>query len=123
MKWARLVTPEKPLGIKSYGHIPHLSGSRMGPVDHTCQSCQARIATQRVRDRFDQVVVLEILDGSNVGVARLGNEILALGRSGYRVATSRYEQHRHVDRWVRTNVSRFLAVLQDGERLCGEWLF
>jgi len=36
----------KPLGGKSYGHIAHLPGSRMGPGDHKCHEGQKRIATE-----------------------------------------------------------------------------
>lgn len=113
---------EKPLGRKSYGHIPHLPGSRVGPGDHVCERGQARIATERQRDVKDRVIVLEKLDGSNVAVARIGDEIVALIRAGYRADEGRYEQHRLFDRWVRVAAARFLAVLVDGERLCGEWL-
>ena len=51
--------PSKPLGIKNYGHIRHLPGSRMGPGDHHCDNGQARIATEALRDRHDLVIVLE----------------------------------------------------------------
>ena len=57
----------KPLSIKNYGHIAQLPGSRMGPGDHHCDPGQARIATQTTRDRHDTVIVIEKLDGSNVG--------------------------------------------------------
>jgi hypothetical protein len=43
----------KPLGMKNYGHIAHLSGSRTGPGDHSCELGQARIATLKARDRHD----------------------------------------------------------------------
>ncbi len=112
----------KPLGIKSYGHIAHLPGSRMGPSDHHCHEGQARIATQKARDRHDHIIVQEKLDGSNVAVARLGDRIVALTRAGYIASTSPYEQHHHFEKWAHSNSERFLAVLQDGERLCGEWL-
>jgi hypothetical protein len=112
----------KPLGRKSYGHIAHLPGSRMGPGDHKCHEGQKRIATEQARDRHDFIIVQEKLDGSNCGVARLNGEILALVRAGYLATSSPYEQHRRFDAWVRQNRSRFLAVLEDGERLCGEWL-
>ena len=112
----------KPLGIKSYGSIPHLPGSRIGPGDHHCHEGQARIATSQCRDKHDEVFVQEKLDGSNVGIARLNGEILALSRAGYLASTSPYEQHHAFSRWVEKNKSRFMAVLLEGERLCGEWL-
>jgi hypothetical protein len=112
----------KPLGIKNYGHIPHLPGSRLGPGDHKCHEGQERIATRKARDRHDLIIVQEKLDGSNVGVARLGDAIYPLTRAGYLATSSPYEQHWRFAQWAWANVERFLAVLHDGERLVGEWL-
>ena len=112
----------KPLGGKSYGHIAHLPGSRMGPGDHKCHEGQMRIATEKPRDRHDLIIVQEKLDGSNVGVARIDGMLYPLTRAGYIAGTSPYEQHWRFAEWVYANQSRFLAVLNDGERLCGEWL-
>jgi hypothetical protein len=112
----------KPLGAKSYGHIAHLPGSRMGPGDHKCHEGQKRIATEKPRDRHDEVIVQEKLDGSNVGVARLEGMLYALTRAGYVADSSPYEQHWRFAEWVYANQDRFMLVLQDGERLCGEWL-
>jgi hypothetical protein len=114
--------PRKPLGIKSYGSIAHLPGSRFGVGDHKCHEGQKRIATEKTRARHDQVIVQEKLDGSNVGVAHLNGEILALTHAGYLVSTSPWEQHHHFGNWVEKNKSCFLAILRHGERLCGEWL-
>lgn len=112
----------KPLGRKSYGHIPHLPGSRMGPGDHKTEAGQARIATLKPRDKHDIIIVQEKLDGSNVAVARLGDgSLAALGRSGYLAQSSPYEQHQLFAAWVRRHEDRF-AFLNPGERLCGEWL-
>lgn len=36
---------QKPLGIKAYGSIPHLPGSRLGAGDHHLAIGQALIAT------------------------------------------------------------------------------
>jgi hypothetical protein len=94
----------------------------MGPSDHHCHEGQARIATQKARDRHDYIIVLEKLDGSNVAVARLGERIVALTRAGYIASTSPYEQHHHFEKWAHRNRDRFMAVLQDGQRLVGEWL-
>jgi len=112
----------KPLGAKSYGHIAHLPGSRMGPGDHKCHEGQKRIATEKPRDRHDEIIVQEKLDGSNVGVARLDGMLYALTRAGYVADSSPYEQHWRFAEWVYANQDRFMLVLQDGERLCGEWL-
>src|SRR4051794_39048511 len=113
---------EKPLGGKSYGSIPHLPGSRLGPGDHRISDGQARICTDRVRDRHDLVLVQEKLDGSNVGVALLNGVILPLTRAGYLATTSAFEQHHYFAHWACANEARFRAVLSEGERLCGEWL-
>lgn len=112
----------KPLGHKNYGSIPHLPHSRMGKGDHACHQGQANIATVKVRDKNDEVFVQEKLDGSNVGVARVGDTLYPLGRAGWSASSSPYEQHRHFANWVLENVERFYSVLSDGERLIGEWL-
>ncbi len=114
----------KPLGRKNYGSIPHLPGSRMGPADKSCHKGQARIATKQARDANDEIIVQEKLDGSNVGVAKIDQQIVPLTRAGYRAETSPYEQHHKFADWVLKpeNRERFSACLNDGERLAGEWL-
>lgn len=110
----------KPLGHKSYGSIPHLPGSRLGTGDHHCHEGQAKIATEKVRDKYDKVIVQEKLDGSNVGIAKINGEIIALTRSGYVATTSPYIQHHYFSAWVAENKQRFTDILKDGERICGE---
>lgn len=112
----------KPLGIKSYGTIPHLEGSRVTPSDKHCHDGQTRIATIKSRDRHDEILVSEKLDGSNVGVALLDDKILAITRAGYLANTSPYKQHHYWADWVKSNETRFRYVLKNGERICGEWL-
>src|SRR5258708_39755915 len=112
----------KPLGMKNYGHIAHLPGSRLGPGDHKCEAGQARIATLKARDRHDHIIVQEKLDGTNVGVARVDGVLYPLVRAGYVADTSPFEQHWSFARWVYANQARFLTVLRDGARLVGEWL-
>ncbi|HEA67730.1 MAG TPA: hypothetical protein ENI07_13030 [Desulfobacterales bacterium] len=112
----------KPLGHKNYGHIPHLPNSRMGEGDHSCHEGQAKIATVKVRDKNDEVFVQEKLDGSNVGVAKIGDTLYPLGRAGWSANSSPHEQHRHFSNWVFENFDRFFSILKDGERLVGEWL-
>lgn len=113
---------DKPIGRKSYGHIPHLIGSRMGHGDHACHEGQVRIATIKTRDKHDRVIVQEKLDGSNVSVAKKDGIIYSLGRAGYKAISSPYLQHRLFANWVEDNRIRFDELLKNDERLCGEWL-
>jgi hypothetical protein len=112
----------KPLGQKAYGSIPHLPGSRLGEGDHHISDGQALIATKTARDKHDLIIVQEKLDGSNCSVAKVDGEILALGRSGYLAETSAYEQHQLFSKWVKSEKFRFEKLLNEGERVCGEWL-
>ena len=112
---------EKLLGQRAYGHIPHLPNSRLGPGDHKISSGQARICTEKVRDKHDTIIVQEKVDGSAVAVARVKDEIIPLGRSGYRASTSRFEQHHFFAKWVYNRLDRF-QWLEEGERVVGEWL-
>lgn len=112
----------KPLGIKAYGSIPHLPGSRLGPADHCCSEGQARIATIKTRDRHDTVIVQEKLDGSCCAMANVGGEIIALGRAGYPAASSEYPVHHVFAAWAKENEARFAKLLAPGERLVGEFL-
>lgn len=113
---------EKPINQKACGHIPHFEGSRMGSGDHKCSEGHQRIATKQLRDWKDLVIVQEKVDGSCCAVAKKNDQIIALGRSGYRAETSPYEQHKMFARWVYNQIERFDSLLSDGERLVGEWL-
>ena len=112
----------KPTGGKNYGSIPHLPNSRLGPGDYSCDPGMAKIATEKTRDEKDRVVVQEKLDGTNVGVAKVNGEILALQRAGYLATTSPHKMHHYFAEWVERNRSRFDGLLKEGERVCGEWL-
>lgn len=112
----------KPLGHRSYGSIPHLPGSRVGPSDYHIHECQAKIATEKTRDKNDIVIVQEKLDGSNVGIANVSGKIYAITRSGYLASTSTYSQHHIFSEWVRKNEEKFLGIIGNGERICGEWM-
>lgn len=112
----------KPLGRKNYGSIAHLPCSRMGPADHSCHEGQQVIATVKARDKHDVIIVTEKVDGSNVGIVRVGDDIHALGRSGYLAQTSKFEQHQIFAAWVREREDYWRTVLSSGQRLVGEWL-
>lgn len=114
--------PTKPLGRKAYGSIPHVPGSRLGEGDHHCAPGQAKICTEKPRDRHDRIWVTEKLDGSCCAVAKVDGQIIALGRAGYPAFTSRYEQHHFFAVWVQRNEERFRDALVEGQRIVGEWL-
>lgn len=114
--------PHKPLGHRAYGSIPHLPNSRRGIADKGLSEQQASILTVKTRDRHDLITVQEKLDGSNVAVAKINGEIIALIRAGYRADGSHYEQHHHFAKWVESNELRFDSLLRNGERVSGEWL-
>jgi hypothetical protein len=68
------------------------------------------------------IIVQQKLDGSCCAVARIGDEIVALGRAGFPAVTSPYVQHWAFAWWVKMQERRFLGFLEDGERVVGEWL-
>lgn len=112
----------KPLGGKSYGSIPHLLGSKLGEGDHHCHEGQHKIATEKTRDKNDYVIVQEKYDGSNVAAAKINGQIVALTRRGYTAESSPFEQHHFFAKWVADNFNRFNLLLEEGDRVCGEWL-
>lgn len=112
---------EKPLGRKNYGSIPHLLGSKLGKTDKYVHEGMHRILTEKTRDKHDFITVTEKYDGSNVGIAKLNNKIIALTRSGYLAKTSPFKQHYYFSEWVEKNKKRF-DFINEKERLAGEWL-
>lgn len=114
--------PAKPIGRKAYGSIGHLPSSKLGPGDYCVHEGQARICTERPRDKHDRVIVQEKLDGSCCAVAKVDGKLHAITRKGWPARTSPFEQHHLFADWVDANASRFDAVLNEGERLVGEWL-
>jgi ATP-dependent RNA circularization protein (DNA/RNA ligase family) len=113
---------DKPLGINNYGSIPHLLGSKLGGTDKYIHVGQHKILTEKTRDKNDFIIVTEKYDGSNVGIAKLNGKIIAITRSGYLAETSKYNQHILFGEWVEKNKVRFSEIINEGERLCGEWL-
>jgi hypothetical protein len=112
----------KPLGYRSYGTIPHFEGSRVTPADKHCEPGQQKIVTEKTRDRHDLIIVQEKVDGSNCTVAKLNGQIIALGRAGYLAETSPFVQHHYFAQWVNKWENRFNLLLNEGERICGEWM-
>lgn len=112
----------KPLGVKNYGSIPHLLGSKKDQTDKYIHEGQHRICTEKARDRHDVVIITEKYDGSNVGACKVDDKIHALTRSGYLASTSPYKQHHKFHAFVNLYYDYFHSILNEGERICGEWL-
>ena len=107
---------------KNYGHIPHLLGSRLGQHDHYITEGQTRIATVKARDCHDRIYVQEKLDGANVGVWKIDDELIPVTRSGNPCRKSTYLHHHYFSDWVFKHYDRFNNLLSEGERVAGEWL-
>lgn len=117
-----MVKSEKILGRKAYGSIGHLPGSRLGKGDHKIPEGQAAIITKKPRDKHDIIIVQEKLDGGCVSVAKVEGRIHPLGRAGYNAFTSPFKQHALFGKWVLERQGLFDELLQEGERVVGEWL-
>ena len=113
---------KKPLGVRAYGSIPHLLGSKLGIADRHIHEGQHNILTCKKRDRHDVIFATEKYDGSNVAIAKKDGKILSLTRSGYEARTSPYPQHLVFAQYVEAGKSLFDHILNEGERLCCEWL-
>lgn len=112
----------KPLGRKAYGSIGHLPCSCLGPGDHCIPAGQAKICTEKTRDKHDRVIVQEKLDGSYTAVAKVDGVLHPRGRAGWPAESSKYLQYRMFADWVWENEDRLHEVLCNGERIVGEWL-
>ncbi|MBU6954994.1 nucleotidyl transferase AbiEii/AbiGii toxin family protein [Hahella sp. HN01] len=121
-KLRTLQQKRKLLPYKAYTSIPHLPGSRTGPADKHIDANKAEMLTSRQRYPDDVVIVQEKLDGSCVAALRTDDRVLALGRDGDLADESPNPARRLWAEWVEEHQSRFLDVLEPGERLVGEWL-
>ena len=119
----KLMKPTKPLGKKCYGSIPHLLGSKLGEGDHHIHQGQHNICTVKTRDEYDLVIVTEKYDGSNVAIAKINGELVALTKRGYTALSSPFVQHHAFDFYVKLHLVTFDRLLKEGERICGEWMF
>lgn len=113
--------PVKPLGGKAYGSIGHLPQSRLGPGDWHVHEGQAKICLQKPR-KGDRIIVTEKLDGACMSVAKLDGRIVGLTRSGYRAEDGTFDHLRAFAPFVELRAWVFDRLLNDGERVCGEWL-
>ena len=108
---------------RSYSSIKHLPGSKLIDTSDSLLSEEiANYFTHKTQFDKDLVIVTEKLDGANVGVLRKDDVLYPIMRAGYDVRTSQHRQLRLFADFVEKNSDRFMQLLKDGERACGEWL-
>ena len=112
--------PTKPLNRKAYGSIGHLPGSRMGSGDHSLNKGQGDLLT--VDSKGGKVIVQEKLDGSCMSVVKHKGEIIALSRAGYKAISGKFYFQKRFAYWVANRYELFDEILEEGERIVGEWL-
>jgi hypothetical protein len=116
-----MVVQERPLGRKAYFKIAHLPGSRTGIADRTAPAGLVERFLRAPRSG-EVVIVEEKLDGSCVAVARVGDQVLALGREGSLASRSQNPGRQLFAAWIEERRAAFAGLLQSGEWLVGEWL-
>lgn len=108
---------------RSFGHISHLPGSKMKDDDDTLLGTnEIEILIKRRRNPLDRVIVTEKIDGMNACVLRDGDCLWPLSRKGYDVRSNPNPWIRIFADYVEDNYNRFMRLLDDGERACGEWM-
>jgi len=108
---------------KSFATVQHLLGSKMiDAEDKLLGSEQIKWLTQRRRVSADMVIVTEKVDGMNAAVLRRGNLLHPLIKKGYDCRANPLPWINAFANFVEENDARFLSVLEDGERICGEWM-
>jgi hypothetical protein len=119
-----LAKPQKGKVIpKSFAAVQHLPGSKMiDAEDKLLGAEQVKWLTQRRRTNADMVIVTEKVDGMNAAVLRCNGLLYPLIRKGYDCRANPMPWINDFANYVENNAPRFLSVLEEGERLCGEWM-
>jgi hypothetical protein len=108
---------------KAFATIQHLPGSKMIDMeDKLLGAEQVKWLTRQRRTSADMVIITEKVDGMNAAVLRLGDFLHPLIRKGYDCRANPLPWINAFADFVDEHASRFLNVLEDGERICGEWM-
>jgi hypothetical protein len=108
---------------KSFATVQHLPGSKMiDAEDKLLGTEQVKWLTERRRTNADMVIVTEKVDGMNAAVLRRDGLLYPLIRKGYDCRANPLPWINDFANYVEDNALRFLSVLEEGERLCGEWM-
>jgi len=108
---------------RAFASVQHLPGSKMiNNEDKLLGAEQVKWLTVRRRVSRDIVIVTEKVDGMNGSVLRRGDLLHPLIRKGYDCRANPLPWINDFAHFVQVNSERFMAVLEDGERICGEWM-
>jgi len=108
---------------RAFSSIQHLPGSKMiDAEDKLLGAEQAKWLTQRRRVSGDMVIVTEKVDGMNAAVLRREGLLYPLIRKGYDCRANPLPWINAFSDFVEENTTRFMSVLEEGERICGEWM-
>lgn len=107
----------------NYPPISHLPGSKFRETgDSYIGEQEASWLTVKTKRPEDLVIVTEKVDGCNVGVLKRQGSLYPIIRKGYDVRTNQFDWIRDFAKFVEKNRLRFLYLLSEGERVCGEWM-
>lgn len=112
---------------KNFGHIKHLTGSKMIDSGDSLLSIQEQYKyTTCKRDIHDKVIITEKIDGMNAGVVKINGLLYPISRRGYDVRTlpehfdnSELLAETWLD-WVDKHYELYDSMLEEGERLAFE---
>lgn len=108
---------------KAFASVQHILGSKMiDAEDKLLGAEQIKWLTQRQRVSADMVIVTEKVDGMNAAVLRRGDLLHPLIKKGYDCRANPLPWINAFADFVEKNETRFMHVLEDGERICGEWM-
>jgi len=108
---------------RAFASIKHLPGSKMiDAEDKLLGQEQSKWLTKRRRVTADMVIVTEKVDGMNAAVLRCDGLLYPLIRKGYDCRANPLPWINEFANFVEDNAQRFFSVLEEGERLCGEWM-
>ncbi|MDR2166390.1 MAG: RNA ligase family protein [Clostridiales bacterium] len=108
---------------RAFARVQHLPGSKMiDAQDKLLGAEQVKWLTLRRRTNADTVIITEKIDGMNGAILRRNGLLHPLIRKGYDCRANPLPWINDFAKFVEDNAARFLSVLEEGERLCGEWM-
>jgi hypothetical protein len=96
--------------------------SKVQPGDRFLETSFVKIATEKSRDEHDRIIVSELMDGLHLAVCKENGIIIPKLRDGSLASTLKEKSIEIFLTWISKNEHVFKNLLQDGERLCGEWM-